>query len=464
LATNAQAHAQVLFGPPQAAASWAPLLAPAHPVQPASAVRPQPAVRLRRRRLLVPHVFFAPQSIGGATRVVQDQVRALALHCADRYEVTVLCTNHAPWQLSGAGETAGVAHDEEASPAVSVHDWQGARVVRLALPPRAWRHHRHRGVEAFCRWWLPQERFDLIHAHCLQVLSVEPLLMAAELSIPYAVTLHDGWWLSPRQFLITASGAPVDPADPLSHLDDPGQIDPSLLQADHRRRIDLQQVLAGAASRLAVSEPFAGLYRRAGIEGVSVMENRWQPMPAQAPRTPRAAHLPLRACCVGGMAMHKGLAVLEAALRQAQLPAPGLQLTLVDGGLPDGESYRLTWGTTPVEVVASVPMEAMAGFYAQHDVLIAPSIWPESYGLVTREALSAGLWVVASEIGALAEPIRHGENGHRVPPGNAVALVALLEQLCLHHPTPQPLLAFTGAQLPLELELEQLYSHVVQSR
>jgi glycosyltransferase involved in cell wall biosynthesis len=84
-------------------------------------------------------------------------------------------------------------------------------------------------------------------------------------------------------------------------------------------------------------------------------------------------------------------------------------------------------------------MAAMAEFYAEHDVLIAPSIWPESYGLVTREALSAGLWVVASGIGALADPIEHGVNGHVVPPGDPDALGRVLVQLCCEPRSPKPL-------------------------
>jgi glycosyltransferase involved in cell wall biosynthesis len=191
------------------------------------------------------------------------------------------------------------------------------------------------------------------------------------------------------------------------------------------------------------------------------MENRWQPMPPAQPRQPRPADQPLRACCVGGMAIHKGLAVLQAALLQARLPAPGLQLTLVDASLEADGAYALQWGDALVQVQPSVPMAAMPAFYAAHDLLIAPSIWPESYGLVTREALSAGLWVIASDIGALAEPIRHGENGHRLPPGDPVALAAVLEQLCAHHPTPQPLLSFNGTQGPLGLELDRLYSRLL---
>ena len=53
----------------------------------------------------------------------------------------------------------------------------------------------------------------------------------------------------------------------------------------------------------------------------------------------------------------------------------------------------------------------MHEFYAQQDVLLAPSLWPEPFGLVTREALSAGLWVLASDRGAIGEEVSHGVNG-----------------------------------------------------
>jgi glycosyltransferase involved in cell wall biosynthesis len=452
LARQAQAHAQELFGPHQAERCWAPLLKASWRAQ-ASEGAAQP------RKLLMPHVFYGPQLMGGATRVVCDQLQALQHQAGAEWEITVLCTDHTPWQQN-AGD-----HPEpwnlDAPIPVQIHAWDGVRVVRLALPPRPWREHHDASVERFCRWWLTQEGFDLIHAHCLQVLSAAPLQVARNLGIPYSITLHDGWWISPRQFLITASGAAVDPADPLSHYDAPHQQPAALLQRDQERRQALAELLAGAAARWAVSEPFAALHRQAGVADVTVMENRWQPMPAPLPRTVRPAHLPLRACFIGGLSLHKGLAVLQAALLQARWPDPGLELTLVDAALEPGASYSLRWGQTPLQVVPGVPMQAMAAFYAEHDVLIAPSIWPESYGLVTREALSAGLWVVASAAGALKEPIRHGQNGHVVPMGDATALAQVLEALCRDHPTPQPLLAFNATDHPLGQELNQRYRQLL---
>ena len=56
---------------------------------------------------------------------------------------------------------------------------------------------------------------------------------------------------------------------------------------------------------------------------------------------------------------------------------------------------------------------------------------------MTREALAAGLWVIASRAGALAEPIEHAVNGLVVEPGSVEELKAALsqssQQLRLNH-------------------------------
>jgi glycosyltransferase involved in cell wall biosynthesis len=121
---------------------------------------------------------------------------------------------------------------------------------------------------------------------------------------------------------------------------------------------------------------------------------------------------------VGGMAVHKGYAVLRAAIQAAELGGKA-SFTVVDHRLkPNEPGYALRWGGSAVSFIPPILMEQMQTFYAGQDVLIAASIWPESFGLVTREALAAGLWVIASRAGALAEPIQHGENGLVVEPGS----------------------------------------------
>jgi len=50
------------------------------------------------KKVLVMNVFFAHQSIGGATRVAQDYVQAMLTDEQTNYEVTVLCTEYNNWQ------------------------------------------------------------------------------------------------------------------------------------------------------------------------------------------------------------------------------------------------------------------------------------------------------------------------------------------------------------------------------
>ncbi len=80
-------------------------------------------------------------------------------------------------------------------------------------------------------------------------------------------------------------------------------------------------------------------------------------------------------------------------------------MTVVDHA-HDGDYLREeVWGTTPVRIIGRVAQERICDLYADLDVLLAPSLWPESFGLVTREARTAGLWVVASDRGAIGEEI-----------------------------------------------------------
>jgi glycosyltransferase involved in cell wall biosynthesis len=316
-----------------------------------------------------------------------------------------------------------------------VHFWHGAKVLRLGLPPKPWDWHHDGDVEQFCRQWFKRENFDEIEAHSMQILTAAPLRVAKELGIPYRVVLHDGWWISRLQFLTKDDGTPVDPADPTSDLEP--EMEAELRQALVERRKDLTEVLDAAEERLAVSESFADLYRFAGIRGVGVRRNQVSAPASQAvdrvflPAT-NSYGVSLRFCMVGGMAIHKGYAVLRAAIQVAQFGARAV-FTIVDHRLDlDDPTYSLVWGGSRVVFIPPIPMDCMQDFYATQDVLIAPSIWPESFGLVTREALAAGLWVVASETGALAEPIEHGINGFRVKPGDIPGLATALTD-CMKH-------------------------------
>ncbi|HWQ84554.1 MAG TPA: glycosyltransferase, partial [Anaerolineales bacterium] len=64
--------------------------------------------------------------------------------------------------------------------------------------------------------------------------------------------------------------------------------------------------------------------------------------------------------------------------------------------------------------------------YASFDILVVPSRAPETFSLVTREALARGKPVIAARIGAFPEIIQDGVNGFLFPPGDVQALAGLM--------------------------------------
>jgi glycosyltransferase involved in cell wall biosynthesis len=73
----------------------------------------------------------------------------------------------------------------------------------------------------------------------------------------------------------------------------------------------------------------------------------------------------------------------------------------------------------------SLAMEALRRSW----FVLAPSIWPEPFGLVALEAAAAGKPVVASAIGGLRDTVLDGETGLLVRPGDRAGLAAAAARL-----------------------------------
>ena len=388
------------------------LLTPYQPVSSPALKTSALAVRARpkaKKRLLLVNVYFHPQSIGGATRVMETQVRGLLEHHGDEYEVFVLTTQ--------------ADHESERAYQVDQYWYGEALITRLEIPPRDWATYDDARIEAFCTEFFRAYDFDLIHLHSVQMLTASVAMAALACKIPYVVTLHDGWWLSRYLFLVDEFGQLVDHTDPLSGGAPPPR-GPTIAERLARAGT-LQSVLKRAEAVLAVSEKFAELYREAGVRRVQIHENLSESFTPLA-RQPRVdGHLVLG--FIGGISRHKGYHLLREAVESGTFLE--FSLLVVDHALRPGETYEAHWGQTPVRYIAKVEQSRVAELYAQMDVLIAPSIWPESYGLITREALQAGLWVIASDRGSIGDCIVEGVNGNRVDVSDCRGLRKALERL-----------------------------------
>ncbi|MGY2049177.1 glycosyltransferase [Methylobacterium sp. JK268] len=370
------------------------------------AARPgAPALAGTKPRILLVNVFFPPQTIGGATRVVADNL--------DRF-------------LDAAGDRlafAVAASDEGAFPRerARIDAHRGVPVLRIGVPAEPgvdWRPFNPRVGEVFGRF-LDHAAPDLVHLHCVQRLTASVLEEVQARGLPHLVTVHDGWWISDHQFLLDRDGRLVRPA-PVAL---PPEVDaPYGAMAQVARRQRLARLLSGADRVLAVSESFARLYREAGIAGAVAVPNGLS-LGAVAPREPGRGPR-VRLGHVGGREAHKGAPLVEAVLRTT--PTRNLSLTLVDFAQDPGSAREEVWGTTPVTIVGPVAPEAVPALYRSLDVLLAPSRCAESFGLVSREARAFGLWVVASDRGAMGEEVRPGIDGFVIDVGTAQPLREVL--------------------------------------
>jgi glycosyltransferase involved in cell wall biosynthesis len=71
----------------------------------------------------------------------------------------------------------------------------------------------------------------------------------------------------------------------------------------------------------------------------------------------------------------------------------------------------------------------VANVYREATVLVVPSIWPETLGIVGLEALACGVPVVGCDVGGMGEWLIDGRTGRLVPPKDAAAIAATVAEI-----------------------------------
>jgi len=135
-----------------------------------------------------------------------------------------------------------------------------------------------------------------------------------------------------------------------------------------------------------------------------------------------------RFLCIGRLDKAKGIEVLCQAFSQIS-DKQDLSLTIAGWGPLDAslrETYR---DKSNIEFVGAVFGAQKDELFTKSDVLVSPSLAPESFGLVIAEAYSHGLPVIASRVGAYPEIVRDGETGLLVEPGSVDALISAISSM-----------------------------------
>lgn len=249
---------------------------------------PQP-----KPKILLVNVFYPPQAIGGATRVVHDNVRQMTELAGDEFAFEVFTSvegSHRAYEMSS-------------------HACDGVRVVGVTTPIEP--QHDLKAADArmgdIFEKHLVAARPAMIHFHCIQRLTASVVAAAQRHAIPYVITAHDAWWISENQFLQDRWGQTSTYAydDPLKVLIDQGR-------AAFNRMEALRPALQGAEAILAVSERFAEIYRACGVEKVRAITNGVSKEFSPVVRKTNTSRVVV--AHIGGLELHKGYQFFKYAL------------------------------------------------------------------------------------------------------------------------------------------------------
>ncbi|MCA8967117.1 MAG: glycosyltransferase, partial [Planctomycetes bacterium] len=265
------------------------------------------------------------------------------------------------------------------------------------------------------------ETFDVAHVHHLTGMSTDSLAVLRDAGVPTVLTLHDYWLFCPRGQMFHHRGERCETAAPercASCLqatfpfwlrDDDREAVVTALQARALQALSLPQALV-VPSRRAIP-PFAAL----GVPEArfTVVENGVDTEALQHLPPPAAGPGPLRVGYLGTLMPSKGLHVLLAARRQ--LPPGAITIEAFGNAVPyhgdDGYLTRCFAALRPGDEVryhGPYGLAELPRILAGIDVLAAPALWHEAFGLTVREALAAGRPVLVSRVGGLQDAVEDG--------------------------------------------------------
>jgi len=401
---------------------------------------------------------YPPDKIGGAELYTQAISRALARR---GHAVAVFYRRDAPGR--------GLQYRTEDGVGVyAVWDRQAGPTRRFLYTFRnPWIH------QALIRAW-DEFHPDVVHIQHLMGLPVSLANRILERPVPLTVTLHDYWWLCPNAQLLTNDSGEVCEGPRsgncarcmLARAGFPG-LRPAIPLlaglAAWRNRL-LRGVLDGARVLIAPTEFVRCWYAAHGVpeEKIVVLAPGLEgfALPSQPPRPAGGA---VRFAYIGGLSWQKGVHVLVEAFSRLQ----GEAELWVAGDESFDPAYvsRLKALATPnVRFLGRLDRRGVWHTLTQVDVVVVPSLWYETFSFLISEAFAAGLPVLASRLGALADRVRDGVDGLLLPPGDVAAWRAAMQRL-LDDPDLLPRLR-AGVRPPMTMEehvdrLEALYAQIV---
>jgi glycosyltransferase involved in cell wall biosynthesis len=389
------------------------------------------------RILLVSHKF-PPHALGGVEVYTHNLAQALLA----RHQVSVFYRHDDPPGRGVVSDPPFVELDEHVG---------GVQTRRVSCRPQGigasvvgqfWGTFLNRQIEAGFARYLRQVQPDLIHIQHVMALSAQLLQLARQSGAPVVLTLHDYWFICGNSQLIwpdaqvcrgkawgmncVRCAAAARFPSPAVRLLRPG-LAPLFLYRDRvTRQAALQAQVLISPSRFLIEQ-----YTQAGFprDRFVHLENA---VPVgrirRIPWRPRAG--PLRVTYLGALAWQKGVHLLAEAFEGLPPAGARLQIWGNPAAFPDyAGRVRALLADPDAQFKGTIANERVGEVLADSDVVVVPSLWYENSPVVIQEARAAGVPVIASGHGAMAEKVRHEVDGLLFTPGSAAALRQAIQRL-----------------------------------
>jgi len=322
-------------------------------------------------------------------------------------EVEAASQQHEVHVLAARSEPAAALLAPSLQRRLHVLDWR--RVAPIPWPPMAWTPRVGRAARSAVfgrvlglrrRRYFGQllstgslGRIDLIHAHWTELAENIAVPFGELLDVPVTCTVHDS-------FLPDVS------TDTLRDLQ--RTVDRIVMVSSWSLRLWAERT--GSTDRLVLVS-----------NGVDVPANLSSPRPEGVPVVVNVAR------CEA----HKRQPDLLQAIAQLRHDRVDVRCVIVGAGpeLANLQQLARDLGISDdCEFTGALPHSAALDTIARSDIFVLPSA-RESFGVVTAEAMAAGLPVVATKVGGSLDLVEEGVTGYLVPPGDPSAIARQLRVL-----------------------------------
>ena len=315
----------------------------------------------------------------------------------------------------------------------------GVPVRRVNKPSRDYTFHdkyEDEKIDSAFRNMLSEFKPDVIHVGHLSHLSTNiPVIAREEFGIPVVFTAHDFWMGCYRGQLVNHARA----------ICEGPSVESCFACARHtykewarRDEIEsyfahMEHVMANIDLFLAPSRTLQRYLSERGAPASKVVFSPYGFNSRLACRTPHksaSANGAIRFGFMGRILPVKGVDLLIRAFRHVR----GLAELFIYGNAGNHALYleEHRAGDTRITFRGPFDNSNLADVLGSIDVLVVPSVWLENAPLVIQEAHLAGLPVITSNAGGMAELVSDGVDGFLFPLGDETALRDLLQRLVDH--------------------------------